>query len=270
MPSPVLGKLVAWISQMIFWLMKYTPTVYIYFLSELSALRVVAWRKEPLQGLGLVNALFSLVGRCHWKTFLQRRSSGPPFSVNVFAILVPSSSGKVWWIWKRVQRRNWVSWDSSACERDEVGICKAVRGRKGGCKLVTVSSPKRTRVSKQNQLEPGLDQARGCAVFYMRQVVKPQKLLQDVIVNKNLWGETWLTGGREKPLLFPKYRLYVCLCKFLIHSWLRHGIHGGKKHMLVLFLYSLLSFCFCPWLEVEETSWAFCSPQHVCFMFFKM
>lgn len=33
---------------------------------------------------------------------------------------------------ERVQRRNnWVSWDSSTCKRDEVGICKAVRGREG-------------------------------------------------------------------------------------------------------------------------------------------
>ena len=75
---------------------------------------------------------------------------------------------------ERVQRKNWVSWDSSACKRDEVGICKAVRGREGDCKPFTVSSSRRTRVSKQNYLELGLDQTKGCAVFHTQHVVKPQ------------------------------------------------------------------------------------------------
>lgn len=77
----------------------------------------------------------------------------------------------------------------------------------------------------------------------------------------------WWKG---KTIALTKYKLHVCLCKFLIHNWLRCEIHGGKKYMLVLFLCSLLSFCFWPWLEVKQTSWAFGLSQYVCFMFVRI
>lgn len=39
------------------------------------------------------------------KELSTRLLSEPPFSVNVLAVLLPSSSGKVWWIWKGFRER---------------------------------------------------------------------------------------------------------------------------------------------------------------------
>lgn len=39
------------------------------------------------------------------KELSTRLLSESPFIVNVFTILIPSSSGKVWWIWKGFRER---------------------------------------------------------------------------------------------------------------------------------------------------------------------
>lgn len=65
MPSPILGKLMVCVSQLILLAFEYpTVNINVYFLRELSAVRVVAWRKESLWGLVLVNT-FCLLDRRH-------------------------------------------------------------------------------------------------------------------------------------------------------------------------------------------------------------
>lgn len=127
MPSPQLGKLMVWISQLILLAFKY-PTVNsnVYFLEELSAVRGAAWRRESLWGLVLVNT-FCLVDGWHWRKISTRLLSMCLLFWSPLARGRHGGSG-------RGSEKNCAMWDSSACKWDKVESVK-----QGGASIVAAS-----------------------------------------------------------------------------------------------------------------------------------